>query len=88
MDVMTGITGLKWGKVYYDPERRYYMSKIPLDQFETFPTKNAAKSECKKRSFPLTKIERIGSRFWSCYGIIYSWPVEYFLLRWRSEQGE
>lgn len=72
---------LRFGRMKYNGERGYYMPdcKLSLQDFATYPTKKEAIKAAKNLGFTARNVNRVGSRFWSCWGIRYDFKNEYFL---------
>jgi len=59
-------------KVYFSEDFGYYMPVPPafLDAIETFTTKKKALDVAKANTIPIKYVQKVGSRFWSCWGIM------------------
>jgi hypothetical protein len=77
----SGENTLRFGRMKYDGKREHYASDcvLPLADFITYPTKKAAMAAAKRLRFPQNHVEKIGSRFWSCWGIRHDFRDTYFL---------
>lgn len=79
----SGKSILRFGRMKYDGKLGYYVPDCAfyLSDFYTRPTKSQAKKAAKYFGFPQNNVEKIGSRFWSCWGIRYDFIDRYFLTR-------
>lgn len=76
---------LRYGRMKYDGNRRQYTPDcgLALSNFAAWPTKKEASDAAKRLGFPVTHVERIGSRFWSCWGIRHDFRDSYFLATYE-----
>ena len=72
---------LRYGRMKYDGSLRLWRSDcvLPLKNFVTWPTKSEACSAAMRLGFTRAHVERVGSRFWSCWGIRHD-PRDNFFL--------
>lgn len=72
---------LRFGRMKYDGKRRLFVSDscLNLEDFFSFYTKKEAVKVAQNLGFTANHVERIGSRFWSGWGIRYDHRNNYFL---------
>lgn len=72
---------LRFGRMKFNAKLGYYVSDsiLSLENFVSWPTKSEAKKTAKRLGFTQDKVEKIGSRFWSCWGIRHDFRDKYFL---------
>lgn len=71
----------RFGRMVYDDKRGYFRSNscLALAYFVTFPTKNEAIAKAKSMGWPQKLVKKIGSRFWTCWGLACEQDENYFL---------
>lgn len=76
---------LRFGRMKYSGKLRLWVSDctINLCDFITFPTKHDAILHARTLGWTSSHVERIGSRFWSCWGIRYDIRDNYFLAKFE-----
>lgn len=76
---------LQFGRMKYDGSLRVFRSDsvLNLDDFVSYQTKAQAVKAAKNLSIPASHVERIGSRFWSCWGIRHDFRDHYFLAAYE-----
>lgn len=76
---------LRFGRMKYDGSRRLFRSdsSLQLDDFVSFAKKPDAVKAAKRLGFPASHVEKIGSRFWSCWGIRRDHRDTYFLATYE-----
>ena len=77
----TGENVLRFGRMKYDGARGHFTpdSILCLRDFVSFPTKAKAAKAARAIGFTTGHVEKIGSRFWSCWGIRHDLRDCYFL---------
>lgn len=72
---------LRYARMKYDGSLRLWRSDsvIPLSDFCTWPTKAEACDAASRLGFTHGHVDRVGSRFWSCWGIRHDLRDNYFL---------
>ena len=72
---------MRYGRMKYDGSRKCYISDcvLNLDDFANWQTKREAVQAAKRLSIPVSYVERIGSRFWTAWGIRHDFRDSYFL---------
>lgn len=71
----------RFGRMKYDGKLKLFRSDcvLNLDDFATWPTKKEAVAAAKRLRIPAANVDRIGSRFWSAWGIRHDYRDSYFL---------
>lgn len=77
----SGENTLRYGRMKYDGRLRLYRSDcvLNLDEFANWPTKKEAVAAARRLRMPAANVDRIGSRFWSAWGIRHDCRDHYFL---------
>lgn len=76
---------LQFGRMKYNGKLECYVSDciLSLQDFVSYPTKQKAKIAAKHLGFTQDKVQRIGSRFWLCWGIRHDFHDNYFLATFK-----
>jgi len=84
----TGANVRRFGRMKYDGSRRHFQSDsaFVLRDFVAFPTKAEALAAARTLRFRQYLVEKIGSRFWSCWGLRHDIRDRYFLLNSEALQ--
>ena len=72
---------LRFGRMKFNGKLGYFVPDcvLSLEDFVTYLTKAEAKKAAKRLGFTQDKVQKIGSRFWSCWGIRHDFRDKYFL---------
>lgn len=71
----------RFGRMKYDGGLRLFVPDciLSFDQFVTYSTKRHAIETARRLGYPANHVEKVGTRFWSAWGIRHDFRDRYFL---------